>query len=105
MSARQPRSWRGLLVPALLAFAALVALGTWQMQRKAWKEGLIAALTERLAASPQKLPAAKKCVYDRLADGRFHPKVAKVFPFAQAVGATNISNRIRKRGKIVITVP
>ena len=59
MSAHRPRSWRGLLVPALLAFAALVALGTWQMQRKAWKEGLIAALTERFAAPPQKLPAAK----------------------------------------------
>jgi len=53
------RTWLGLLVPALLAFAVLVALGTWQIQRKAWKEGLIAALTERLAAPPQALPAAK----------------------------------------------
>jgi hypothetical protein len=31
---------------------------------------------------PEKLPAAKKYVYDRLADGRFHPKVARIFPFA-----------------------
>jgi len=52
------RSWLGLLVPALLAFAVLIALGTWQIQRKAWKEGLIALLTERLAAPPQALPAA-----------------------------------------------
>jgi len=51
------RSWLGLLVPALLAFAALIALGTWQLERKAWKEGLIAALDERLAAPPAALPA------------------------------------------------
>jgi surfeit locus 1 family protein len=51
------RSWRGLLVPALLAFAVLIGLGTWQVQRKAWKEGLIAALTERLDAPPVSLPA------------------------------------------------
>lgn len=52
------RSWLGLLLPALLAFAILIGLGTWQLQRKAWKEGLIATLTERLAAPPQPLPAA-----------------------------------------------
>ncbi len=44
-------------MPALLAFAALIALGTWQIERKTWKEGLIASLTERLAAPPETLPA------------------------------------------------
>lgn len=52
------RSWLGLLLPALLAFALLIGLGIWQIQRKAWKEGLIATLTERLAAPPEALPAA-----------------------------------------------
>ena len=33
------RTWLGLLVPALLRFAVLIGLGTWQIQRKAWKEG------------------------------------------------------------------
>jgi surfeit locus 1 family protein len=54
---RPPRSWHGLLLPAMLGFAVLVGLGTWQVQRKAWKEGLIAALSERVAASPVALPS------------------------------------------------
>ena len=57
--ARRQRSWLSLLLPALLAFVALIALGTWQIQRKAWKEALIAALTERVAAPPHALPQAK----------------------------------------------
>jgi surfeit locus 1 family protein len=53
------RTWLGLLVPALLAFVVLIGLGTWQIQRKAWKEALIAALAAQLAAPPMALPAAK----------------------------------------------
>jgi surfeit locus 1 family protein len=56
---RRRRSWIGLLVPAVLVFAALIALGTWQLQRKAWKEGLIAALDERSTAAPTPLPRAE----------------------------------------------
>jgi surfeit locus 1 family protein len=56
--AKPPRSWLGLLPLALLAFAVLIGLGTWQLERKAWKEGLIATLTERLAAPPSALPPA-----------------------------------------------
>jgi surfeit locus 1 family protein len=51
------RSWLGLLLPALLAFIVLIGLGTWQVERKAWKEALIATLIERLGAPPQALPA------------------------------------------------
>jgi surfeit locus 1 family protein len=50
---------RGLLVPGVVAFCALVVLlwlGTWQVQRKAWKEALIATVTERFAAPPVRLP-------------------------------------------------
>lgn len=50
------RSWTGLLVPALLAFVVLIGLGTWQLQRKAWKEALIATLNAQLAAPPAVLP-------------------------------------------------
>jgi surfeit locus 1 family protein len=52
------RTWFGLLIPAVLLFASLIALGTWQLQRKAWKENLTATLTERLAAPPSALPAS-----------------------------------------------
>jgi surfeit locus 1 family protein len=51
----------GVLVPsiaALAAFAVLVSLGMWQLDRKAWKEGLIATLEQRLSAPPVALPAA-----------------------------------------------
>lgn len=54
---RPPRSWRGLLVPAAIAFAILIGLGVWKVERKAWKEGLIAALTEPLAQPPVALPS------------------------------------------------
>jgi surfeit locus 1 family protein len=55
--ARNRRPRRGLLVPVILLLAVLVGLGVWQIQRKTWKEGLIAALNERLAAPPSALPA------------------------------------------------
>ncbi len=54
---------QGLLVPCLVALVALlvlVGLGTWQLQRKAWKEGLIAAMNARLAAAPVELPPASQ---------------------------------------------
>jgi surfeit locus 1 family protein len=56
--AARSRSWRSLLLPALAAFAVLIALGTWQIERKAWKEALIAMLTERLAAPPRALASS-----------------------------------------------
>lgn len=52
---------RGVLIPsiaALAAFAVLVSLGLWQLDRKAWKEELIATIDHRLSAPPVALPAA-----------------------------------------------
>ena len=54
---------------------------------------------------PEKLRAAKQYVYDRLADGRFHPKVARIFPFAQAVEAYKYLESNAQVGKVVIAVP
>ena len=50
---------RGILVPAAVAVAALIVLlglGTWQLERKAWKEALIATLDRRLNDAPIGLP-------------------------------------------------
>jgi surfeit locus 1 family protein len=43
-------------VAALVGLAVLVALGTWQMQRLHWKEGLIAHRAAQLAAPAAALP-------------------------------------------------
>lgn len=58
--ARTPRGGlAGPSIAAACAFAILIGLGTWQVQRKAWKEGLIATVSERFAApaSPLAPPA------------------------------------------------
>jgi surfeit locus 1 family protein len=60
-------TWRGLILPGiavLAALAVLLALGTWQLERKAWKEALIATLNERLAAPAADVPA--RTAWDRL---------------------------------------
>ena len=54
---------RSLFVPVVFVIAALaafVALGTWQVERKAWKETLIAELDRKLSAPPTDLPARER---------------------------------------------
>ncbi|MBM3532368.1 MAG: SURF1 family protein [Alphaproteobacteria bacterium] len=46
----RPTFWPTLI--SLPAFLMLLGLGTWQMQRLAWKEGVIRAFSERVAADP-----------------------------------------------------
>ncbi|HEV7877965.1 SURF1 family protein [Bradyrhizobium sp.] len=52
-----PRGVAGLAIFTLLTLALLIGLGVWQLQRRAEKHALIAALTERLAAAPAALPS------------------------------------------------
>jgi surfeit locus 1 family protein len=52
-------SRRSLVLPILFsvaAFATFVSLGTWQLQRKAWKDAVTYALDTRLTATPAELP-------------------------------------------------
>ncbi len=58
-----------------------------------------------ITQNPAVLKTAVKYVYDRLADGRFVPKIAKVFPYAQTVEAYRFLESNQQVGKVVITVP
>lgn len=51
--------WRKLILPGIataIAVAILLALGFWQLDRLAWKEALIARVTQRLAQPPVPAP-------------------------------------------------
>jgi len=54
-----PKAKRGfpwtVLVVGLAALAILVGLGTWQVDRLAWKEALIATIAQRIASAPRPL--------------------------------------------------
>jgi len=59
MTATRGRLRADLAVPMLFVLSAVVtfiSLGTWQVERKAWKEALIATLDQRLSAAPTTLP-------------------------------------------------
>ena len=45
---------------AVVGVAILFGLGNWQLERKAWKEALIAMATTRLAAAPVTLPPRER---------------------------------------------
>jgi surfeit locus 1 family protein len=49
------RARPGVLEPTIFAIvgvALLIGLGIWQLDRKVWKENLIAVMTMRLTAPP-----------------------------------------------------
>jgi NADPH:quinone reductase-like Zn-dependent oxidoreductase len=57
-----------------------------------------------LRRDPQLLKTAKQYVFDGLADGRFHPKIAKTFPLAQSAEAYAYLESNQQVGKVVITI-
>jgi surfeit locus 1 family protein len=67
-----PLGWRSLVALGA-ALAILVGLGTWQLQRKQWKEALLAEIAARGAAAPvTSLSGAQE--YQRIVlDGQFEP--------------------------------
>jgi len=55
-------TFRPMLWPTLfgvIALAILISLGNWQMDRLAWKEGLLAKIEAGLSAEPGPLPASE----------------------------------------------
>jgi len=70
----------GLALPVLFALTALLVflgLGTWQLDRKAWKEELIATLTQRADAVPEGLPDAASWPAMNQLDNEFHRVIFK----------------------------
>ncbi|MFH1341261.1 MAG: SURF1 family protein [Pseudomonadota bacterium] len=62
------RGVAGFGIFSLAMVALCIGLGVWQLQRRAEKHALIAALTERLAAAPGALPQASQ--WSALTPGR-----------------------------------
>jgi NADPH:quinone reductase-like Zn-dependent oxidoreductase len=58
-----------------------------------------------ITLNPDKLKTATRYVYDRLADGRFAPKIARTFPLPQVAEAYSYLESNQQIGKVVITVP
>jgi NADPH:quinone reductase-like Zn-dependent oxidoreductase len=55
-------------------------------------------------ADPELSRTAREYVFDRVEDGRFTPRIAKTFPFAEAVKAYQYLESNEQIGKIVITL-
>lgn len=51
----RPRPWPTTI--AIVGVAILIALGSWQLHRKAWKEALLATIAARTDAAPVALPS------------------------------------------------
>lgn len=73
-------AWRDLVAPglaALIALAILLGLGTWQVERRAWKEDLIARLIRQTKAEPVAPPKAAE--WDPVRDEFRHVRVSGRF--------------------------
>lgn len=55
--------------------------------------------------TPEVLDSARKYVYERLADGRLTPQIAKTFAYKDTVAAYRYLESNQQIGKVVITVP
>lgn len=54
--ARRPRARWGVALAALFCAAVLAGLGIWQLERRAWKHELVAAVDARIHAAPVPAP-------------------------------------------------
>lgn len=77
---RGPLALTALAVLGLLLFLAFVALGTWQVQRRAWKLDLIARVNARVHAPVQAAPVpARWSDVSAAADAYRHVQVRGVY--------------------------
>ena len=80
-----------LIIIGLGGAAVLVSLGVWQMQRLAWKEGVIADIEARIVAAPVALPQNPDPVEDAYlpvsVSGRFIGDTKRVLVSQKTIGA------------------
>ncbi len=75
--------WLSLVVLAV-AFAALVGLGSWQLERRAWKLDLIQQVEARADAPPRPLPPARQWdTLSRAGDEYAHVRVTGTYDHAK----------------------
>ena len=103
------RTGKGLAVVAFGAFCVLIVMGTWQLQRLTWKEGLIADRQAKLALTPLQISkplSSKPEAFRRVvARGRFlHDKEIFVGPrsFRGSPGGHIITPLKYASGEIVL---
>jgi len=81
----------GPLVIGMGGAAILISLGVWQVQRLAWKEGILADIEARIAAAPTAVPARPDPEADRYlpveAEGQIGPDYVRVLVSQRGVGA------------------
>lgn len=79
-----------VVIFGLAGMAVLVSLGVWQLQRLAWKEGVLADISARIEAAPVGLPVTPDPVEDRYlpveVEGRFIGDTARVLVSLQGSG-------------------
>ncbi|WP_415403801.1 SURF1 family protein [Tateyamaria sp. SN3-11] len=80
-----------LLTFGLIGTAILVSLGVWQVQRLAWKEGILARIEARIDAPPMPLPATPDPESDAYlhvtVSGQIAPEQLRVLVSQKNVGA------------------
>lgn len=85
---------RRIIIPllfGLIGVGVLLYLGIWQVQRLAWKEGVLAEIETRIADDPVALPAAPDPERDQYLPvrltGRLSPDLLRVLVSRKQVGA------------------
>ncbi len=76
---------------ALAGLGLLLGLGTWQVQRLQWKQGILATISDRIAADPVPLPAQPVEATDKYipvtATGTIAPEALRVLTSRKGAGA------------------
>lgn len=80
-----------LLIFGVAGLAVLVSLGSWQIQRLAWKKAILAQIAERAAADPVAVPATPDPVADKYlpikVSGMIEPGELHVLVSRKRIGA------------------